>query len=78
MHTILLNVINDFHGEGLVPSTIQEESEVVHLQQIARWGLIFCSRQNRELNYRSHFKKSSDGVSYADGAEKKTNCKGVS
>lgn len=71
MHTILLDVVDDFHREWFVPATIQEEPEVVHLQQIARWRLILRSWQNRELNYWSHFLKRRQMASVTQTTQRK-------
>ena len=43
MKVLLLDVVNDNHVEVLVPATVQQEAELVHLQEVARRRLIVCS-----------------------------------
>ena len=36
----LLEVVDEHHVEGLIPTTIEEEVEAIHLQEMAMWALI--------------------------------------
>ena len=81
MRTILFDIVNEFHGEWLVPTTIQQESEIVHLEEIAWRGFIPCSRQNRKFYNRSHFyikiETKLDGDYRESYSRKKASCKGM-
>lgn len=50
-----LHVFNDVHAERLVPTTIYEEPKFVHLQQVARWSLVMCPGEHRELDNGGHY-----------------------
>ena len=36
----LLEVVDEHHVEGLIPATIKEEVEAIHLQEMAMWALV--------------------------------------
>ena len=36
----LLEVVDEHHVEGLIPATIEEEVEAIHLQEMAMWALV--------------------------------------
>ena len=36
----LLEVVDEHHVEGLIPATIEEEVEAIHLQEMAMWTLV--------------------------------------
>ena len=36
----LLEVVDEHHVEGLIPTTIEEEVKAIHLQEMAMWALV--------------------------------------
>ena len=59
----LLEVVDEHHVEGLIPATVEEEVEAIHLQEMAMWALIASPWNKSSVYHNSQIKGTKNPLS---------------